>query len=134
MKKVYYLFIYPFLFVVSDTYAQGIGLDSSKIPGGVKISSNPGDDLAKVIRNSIDILFAIGAMAFIIMIIWGAVSWILSGGDKEKVSNARKRITTSIVGLVLLSLSFVIIVVLGQILNIEFLQSGNFRIPTLYKP
>jgi hypothetical protein len=69
-----------------------------------------------------------------IMIIWGAVDWIFSGGDKEKIAGARKRITQSIIGLVLLSSAFVIMLVLGQILGIGSLYSGQFTIKGLLEP
>lgn len=65
------------------------------------------------------------------MFVWGAVDWILSGGDKEKIASARKRITTAIIGLVLLSLTFVVMVVVGQILGIGSLFSGYFEIKGL---
>jgi hypothetical protein len=68
------------------------------------------------------------------MILWGAVDWILSGGDKEKVSNARKRITQAIIGLVILSLVFVIMAIAGQITGINALQSGAFKIPGIADP
>jgi hypothetical protein len=134
MSKInYFLLLALFFFVEKVHAADPIGLDPKKNPGGhLPISGDPGADFAKILKNTINILFAVGAMAFTIMIVWGAVDWILSGGDKEKIAGARKRIVTAITGLVLLSLSFVIMVVLGQILNIEFLQTGRFVIPALY--
>lgn len=135
MKKSVFLFAPVYLLLVNVVYgADPIGLDAGKNPGGhIAISNNPGEDFARVLKNTITILFAVGAMAFTIMIVWGAVSWILSGGDKEQIAGARKRITQAIIGLVLLSLSFVVMVVLGQILNINFLQTGSFQLPALYK-
>lgn len=123
------------LLAVKTAYAANeIGLDASKFKNGVVISKDPGSDLAKVFKNFLNILFVVGAMGFIVMFVWGAVDWILSGGDKEKIAGARKRIVTAITGLVLLSLSYVITVVIGQILNIEFLKTGVFIVPTLYNP
>ena len=118
------------LFVTNTAYAANeIGLDPSKLKSGVTISADPGADLARVFKNSINILFAIGAMGFMIMVIWGAVDWILSGGDKEKVSSARKKMTHAIIGLVLLSLSFVIINLVGQIVG--FNPLGNLQLRDL---
>jgi len=138
MKKLNLLISLLWLFLsgAPSALAQGIGINSGKQPGGIKVSAgdDPGALLGTVLKNTVGILFAVGAIGFTVMIIWGGVDWILSGGDKEKIAGARKRIVTAITGLVLLSLSFVIMVVIGQVLNIEFLQTGNFRIPTLYKP
>jgi hypothetical protein len=49
--------------------------------------------------------FVIGAIVFLFFFISGAISWITSGGDKMKLEQARKRIVTAVVGLVIL-LSF----------------------------
>lgn len=96
--------------------------------------ANQGTLVKTIFSNVITLFFTVGAIAFTIMIIWGGVDWILSGGDKEKVANARKRITQAIVGLVVLSLSFVIMLVAGQILSIDALQYGKFVIPGLGDP
>lgn len=113
-----------------DPPSIGLNLDNQKV-GLVVGKSEPGDLLGLIIRNSITILFTVGALGFVFMFLWGALSWILSGGDKEKIAAARKRITTAIVGLVLLSLTFVVMIVIGQILGIKALHELDFKIPGL---
>lgn len=59
-------------------------------------------------------LVFVGAGLFVLYhLIFGALEWIQSGGDKEKVEKARKRITTAVTGLVIL------FVVLGLVVLIE---------------
>lgn len=112
-----------------------IGLDAKKQPGGINLTSNNPDELlGSVFKNSIVLLFTVGALGFIIMFVWGAVDWILSGGDKEKIAGARKRIVTAIIGLVLLALTFVITTIIGQILGLKTLRQFEFDIPQLTKP
>lgn len=131
MKNLFFVLFFLIILTPRNVFAQ-IGLPKQPDGRGVKFG---GDDavsnLGTIITNTITIFFAIGGIGFTIMILWGAVDWILSGGDKEKVAGARKRITTAITGLVLLSLAFVIIFVLGQILNLKFLYSGEFEIKGL---
>ncbi len=74
-----------------------------------------------LLSNIIGLFFAAGALAFIIMFVWGAVQMILSGGDKEAISKARARITWSIVGVILLSLSYFIFQLLQDITGFQFL-------------
>ena len=139
MKLLKTLKILPyllFLLIPDIVYGQGtgIGLSVKNQPGGLSIvdkENDPGGLLSNLLRNSITLFFSIGGIGFTIMILWGGVNWILSGGDKEKIASARKRITTAIIGLVLLSLTFVIMVVIGQITGISALQSGVFSIPGL---
>jgi len=126
------LFIISVSLSAKTAAAQGIGLDPNRdIPGVKPDVWNPAATLGIVIQNVIVIFFTIGALGFVIYFIWGAVDWILSGGDKEKIAGARKRITTSIIGLVVLSLSFVAMQVIGQILGIGSLMNRDFYIPKL---
>lgn len=80
-----------------------------------------------ILLNVIIIFYAIGGIGVVVYFVWGAVDWILSGGDKEKVASARKKMTHAIIGLVLLSLSFVIINIVGQIAGFNPLGSLQLR-------
>lgn len=133
MKIVKFLFLSLYLLFANTAYAANeIGLDRKKKPGGIDVSQGSPEELfGNVFNNAIALLFTVGALGFIIMFLWGAVDWILSGGDKEKIAGARKRIVTAITGLVLLSLTFVIIIVLGQVLDICYLRQFKFPIPSL---
>lgn len=88
--------------------------------------------LQQIIANVLRLVFIIATVAVLIYLIWGAFQWITSGGDKEAVGNARKRITAALVGLAILALAFLIVFVVGQIVNINIL---NIReIPALTDP
>lgn len=130
-RQLISLFIVFAIFVPTNAFAA-IGLPSQPKGQGVQPGGgNAVNDLGTVVNNTITLFFTIGGIGFVIMILWGAVDWILSGGDKEKLAGARKRITTAIIGLVLLSLTFIIMLVLGQILGISSLYTGKFNIPGL---
>jgi len=74
----------------------------------------------QVLANAITIIFIVAGLAVLFMLIYGAFQWIMSGGEKEKVEEARKRIMAAIVGIVILALAFVILGVLGGILGFKF--------------
>lgn len=106
----------------------GAGAQSFKFdpPTGLGIKVQPGaansppfaeSYVERIVGNIVGIFFAVGGLGVIIYFVWGAVDWILSGGDKEKVNNARKKMTHAIIGLTLLSLSYVIINIVGQIVG-----------------
>lgn len=80
-----------------------------------------------ILLNVISLFFAVGGIGVVIYFIWGTVDWILSGGDKEKVANARKKMTHALIGLALLSLSFVIINWVGLIVGFNPLGSLQLR-------
>jgi len=54
-------------------------------------------------------------------LIWGAIEWITSAGDKGKMESARNKISNAIVGLVILAAVTAIFLVLQQFLGIEVL-------------
>lgn len=88
-----------------------------------------GGMIGTILKNVLIIFFTVGGIGTVIYFVWGAVDWILSGGDKEKVAGARKKMTTAIIGLVLLALSFFIIQVVGEIVG--FNPLGAIQIKSL---
>lgn len=111
--------------------AQGDSFDLKQPPGygvPVRFSSVPyaENQVQAIIINVISLFFIVGGISTIIYFVWGAVDWILSGGDKEKISSARKKMTNAIIGLVLLSLSYVIINLVGNIVG--FNPLGNLQL------
>ncbi len=77
-------------------------------PAGVPSGglSGPGTN---VINVALNLLFLAGIVMAIVFVIYSGVQWVMSGGDKQKLQNARNRLTYSIVGLIVIALSFVII-------------------------
>lgn len=136
MKKI----ISVMLLLISlsfSSFVQGAGFDV-KPPGGVGVGNTPNIDIKSasaeklvenIIVNVVNILFTIGGLGVVIYFVWGAVDWIFSGGDKEKVANARKKMTHALIGLALLSLSFVLINILGEVIG--FNPLGNLQFPDL---
>jgi hypothetical protein len=130
IKKV---LITLFLLLLLPAHAYAQATFTLPQPSGygipVRFSSVPYAEgqVETVIVNVINLLFTIGGIGVVVYFVWGAVDWILSGGDKEKVSNARKKMTHAIIGLVLLSLSYVIINLVGTIVGFNPLRDLQLR-------
>lgn len=75
--------------------------------------------ISDVLSKFIILFYQIAIILFIFMIIFSALQWITSGGDKEKVANARSRLTNAIIGFIILGLVWVITNVLGTITGIS---------------
>lgn len=94
------------------------------IPGGKQISAPTGvptagdGALAGMISWVIIVLTSVGVIAALIFLIWGAIKWITSGGDREKLDSARRTIIFSIIGLVVILLSVVIMNVIGGLIGV----------------
>lgn len=68
------------------------------------------------------------AMLTFLYLLWGAVEWITSGGDKQKVESARNKITQAIVGLIVLAATTALFMLLQQFLDICVLNfNGSCR-------
>lgn len=68
-------------------------------------------------------LFALIAAIVVIYFVWGALKFILSGGNKEQVAEARGMITHAIVGFIVLIFVFIITqYLLSSLLNISGFQ------------
>lgn len=60
-------------------------------------------------------LITVGGLAVLIFFLWGALEWIMAGGDTGKMQKARDKITQSIVGLVILVSSFTLIAFISRL-------------------
>ncbi len=64
----------------------------------------------------------LGGLALLIMLIVGALEWVLAGGDKGKVEHARERMTQAVVGMLVLVGTVAISLFLGGVLDIPLLS------------
>lgn len=77
--------------------------------------------LSGLISKGVGIIFIIGTVGFFFMLVSGAVSWILSGGDKAHVESAKGRITNAFLGLILLFASIAIVKLIEFFFGIDIL-------------
>ena len=86
--------------------------------------------LQKLIPSLVSIFLLLGSLFFFFFILWGAVEWISSGGDKGKIEAARTRITNSVIGLAILYSTWAIVNVISTFFGITIfnLNLGNLVI------
>jgi hypothetical protein len=114
-----------------DTFAQGTIQIAPQKPDEVNAPTN----IQALVNNVIRIFFVVGGVMVVIMLLWGAVEWIMSGGNKEKVAAARGKIINALIGLVILALAFLIANVVGGAIgfnpfNTPALRNINNNIPS----
>lgn len=91
-------------------------------------------DLGTFITNIIQLAFVIALIVVLVMLVWGAFQWIVSGGDKEAVGSARGRIINALVGLAILAVAFALFRFAGQFLGFGNLGPGQFSLPVPTPP
>ena len=69
----------------------------------------------ELLSASIKFFFVIAGLAALFYLLWGALSWITSGGDAEAVAAARGKLTSALVGVILIIAVLAIIWSLEQI-------------------
>ncbi len=75
----------------------------------------------KLIPSLIGLAFAAGVIIFFFMLLTGALQWIVSGGDKGNLEAARGRITSALVGIIVLFSIFAIIKLVENFFGIHIL-------------
>lgn len=68
------------------------------------------------------ILYIVGIIS-VIMLIWGGVRYILSGGDNKKVTDAKNTILYAIIGLIISILAFAIVNFVLNAIGVDASQS-----------
>jgi hypothetical protein len=76
---------------------------------------------ANFLPRAVVLSFIVGALIFFFMFVTGAIQWIGSGGDKQKLESARERITSALIGIVLLFTAYAVIRFVGNFLGIDIL-------------
>ncbi len=77
---------------------------------------------SNIISMAIGIMTVVAIVWFMFVLITGAIGIIGSGGDKQALENAKKRITSGLIGLVIVIVAVFIIDLIGYIFGIEFLN------------
>lgn len=78
--------------------------------------------VTQFLNNLITLIYIISIIVFIFMIVFSGVEWLSSGGDKEKVANAQKRLTNAFIGIILLAIAFPILKVVGIFTGFTFFR------------
>lgn len=66
--------------------------------------------------------FVAGAVIFFFVMLWGAIQWITSGGDKAKVEMARGKLTSAVIGLVILFSLFAVAKVIEWFTHVDIIH------------
>lgn len=83
-------------------------------------AKTPGGGISFFFSNLITLIYGVATLVLIFMLLWGAWDWMTSGGEKEKLESAQRRIVNAVVGLMLFAVAFAVIQVLGQFTGFKF--------------
>lgn len=125
MKKITAFVASGSLFLTSaiSVFAQNrtIKIDTTNLPGYHSIST--------FITAAITLIFIIALIAVLVMLVWGALQWIFSGGEKDAVASARNRILHALIGLAVLAIAIALVALASNFVGIDILSPNGFSIP-----
>ncbi|MBI2051796.1 hypothetical protein HYT33_03485 [Candidatus Roizmanbacteria bacterium] len=106
-----------------------------KPPPGSEFATGP-NPLGALLSTIINIFLLVSGIVALIYLLWGAFSWITSGGDKEKLLKAQGMIRNAIIGLIIVFAALVVFnVIVGTVLGgriIQITPSGfQFNLPQI---
>ncbi len=97
--------------------------------------TGPGDAiLGNIISALIGFVLVVGTIGALVFFMLGALRWITSSGDKNKLQAAQEEITHAVVGLMILAAGWAIFMLVTQFTGIGVFDetgTGTFQLPTL---
>lgn len=97
--------------------------------------SDPGRDVGSLIGVGIRTTFVVAGVTCLMFMLWGALGWITSGGEQEKLQKAQMRIRNAVIGMFMVVIMFgLFVVIFGLVLNNKIIDVRNgfeFKIPTI---
>jgi len=95
---------------------RGLGTGPLTNPG---TSGSPFTVFAKFLSTIIGVMTVVAVIWAVFSLITGAIAIISSAGDKQALESAKKKITTGIIGLIVVLLALTIIQLVGFVLGIQ---------------
>ena len=110
-----------FLLLPLISLASELELDYPRI-GDIEIAL--GMDLNKLIAWFYYFIISIAGIAAFVMLIWGGIEWMTSAGNPTKIGEAKERINSAFLGLIIILSSYLIL----QAINPDLIM---LRLPAL---
>jgi len=113
MKK-YLILIILLVFLILPTDSFALELTYPVVQG---ITLSLGMDLNKLVAYFYYFIISISGLAAFFMLVWGGFQWLTSAGSTTKISEAKDRINSAVLGLIIILASYLIL----QVINPELI-------------
>ena len=91
-------------------------------PAIPNLGSDGGSALAKYLAIIWKVLIIFGGLMVFLQLVWGALNWILSGSNPDRLKRAKDQMFNGIFGLVILVLSYAIVKLISTFTGLNILN------------
>jgi len=102
--------------IAAEGIDSGIFKDVGKLFGGATSSPVGSGSVGDLIVSVVDILLLVAGGIAVVFIIIGGFQYVLSRGNEEATETAKKTLQNSILGLVIITLSFAMVRIIAAVL------------------
>ncbi len=95
--------------------------------GGSIVDAAQNFEVLEIVNRGIAYAIILAGFLSVIFIFYGGISFILSGGQEDKIKAAVSTIRYAIIGLIVTILAIVIVGVVGKAMGLDIIQYINFR-------
>lgn len=97
------------------------GPDLNAIQSNAGLTGVP-ENVGGLVSNILPYIFGIVGMLLLIYLVLGGLQLMLSRGDPKAIAGAQAKITSALIGFVIVLLSAGIVIILGRLLNVPALN------------
>lgn len=96
-----------------------------KLPDGTNIDNPPGfrvefTSLASIVNVAIPYIMAIAGVILLGVLIWGGFDYLTSGGDPKKADAGKNKITSAIIGFVIIFAAYWILQIIDFVFKLGY--------------
>ena len=75
--------------------------------------------LSDIVNRIVEFLIPLAGIILLLVLIWGGYDYLMSQGQPEKIKNAQAKITTGIIGFILLVFSYILVRLIVKIFGLD---------------
>lgn len=102
-----------------------LSINETQISGAGNAPTGGKSTLETILQVGISYLYIVAIILALFFLVWGGVNWVMSEGDKQRLTQARQKIVFAIIGLILVFIAFIIISIIGNFFNINLLTPNR---------
>lgn len=117
VKIIFGLMVYWFNGAIKTAHAAA-GSFSVNIGDETKSRVAINTDLGSFVSKSFSAVILVAGLATFMYLVYGGLSWIMAGGDKGKLEEARAKITNGVIGLAIVASAWAIYLLIDYFFGI----------------